>query len=72
MKEARPSYQRDRCFDSSEWNPGGLFLERVESEEPIRYSVFQPGASIPLHCGASSKILMAYLPGERMGWDHLC
>jgi DNA-binding IclR family transcriptional regulator len=39
----------------------GIVLERVESEEPIRYSVFQPGASIPLHCGASSKILMAHL-----------
>ena len=39
----------------------GIVLDRVESEEPIRYSLFQPGASIPLHCGASSKILMAYL-----------
>jgi DNA-binding IclR family transcriptional regulator len=39
----------------------GIVLDRVESEEPIRYSLFQPGASLPLHCGASSKILMAYL-----------
>ncbi|MDI7259320.1 MAG: IclR family transcriptional regulator [Thermodesulfobacteriota bacterium] len=42
----------------------GIVLERVESEEPVRYSIFQPGASIPLHAGASSKILMAYLPEE--------
>ena len=42
----------------------GIVLDRVESEEPIRYSLFQPGASLPLHCGASSKILMAYLPEE--------
>ena len=42
----------------------GIVLDRVESEEPIRYSLFQPGATIPLHCGASSKILMAYLPEE--------
>ena len=40
----------------------GIVLDRVESEEPIRYSLFQPGASIPLHAGASSQILMAYLP----------
>jgi DNA-binding IclR family transcriptional regulator len=47
----------------------GIVLERVESEEPIRYSLFQPGASIPLHAGASSEILMAYLPeGD---WDRV-
>lgn len=40
----------------------GIVLDRVESEEPIRYSLFQPGAIIPLHAGASSKILLAYLP----------
>jgi len=47
----------------------GVCLERVESEEPIRYSFFQPGASLPLHCGASSKILMAHLPEDE--WDHI-
>ena len=47
----------------------GIVLDRVESEEPIRYSLFQPGAIIPLHCGASSKILMAYLPEEE--WDRI-
>ena len=47
----------------------GIVLERVESEEPIRYSLFQPGASIPLHCGASSKILMAHLSEE--DWDRI-
>lgn len=47
----------------------GMVLERVESEEPIRYSLFKPGASIPLHAGASSKILMAYLPEEE--WDRI-
>jgi IclR family KDG regulon transcriptional repressor len=47
----------------------GIVLERVESEEAIRYSLFQPGATIPLHAGASSKILMAYLPEEE--WDYI-
>ena len=36
----------------------GIVLERVESEEPIRYSLFKPGTSIPIHCGASRKILV--------------
>ena len=47
----------------------GMVLERVESEEPIRFSLFQPGASIPLHAGASSKILMAYLAEE--DWERI-
>ncbi len=47
----------------------GIVLERVESEEPIRYSLFQPGMSLPLHCGASSKILIAYLTEE--DWDRI-
>jgi len=47
----------------------GMVLERVESEEPIRYSLFQPGAAIPLHAGASSKILMAYLGEE--DWERI-
>jgi DNA-binding IclR family transcriptional regulator len=46
----------------------GIVLDRVESEEPIRYTLFQPGASIPLHAGASSKILMAYLPEKDWDW----
>ncbi|MEW6377386.1 MAG: IclR family transcriptional regulator [Thermodesulfobacteriota bacterium] len=47
----------------------GIVLERVESEEPIRYSLFQPGAYLPLHGGASSKILMAFLPEK--DWDRI-
>ena len=42
-------------------------LERVESEEPIRYSLFTPGANLPLHAGASSKVLLAYL--SEAEWD---
>jgi len=47
----------------------GVVLERVESQEPIRFSLFQPGAILPLHGGASSKVLMAYLPEEE--WDRI-
>lgn len=39
----------------------GMCLERVESKESIRLSLYEPGARLPLHCGASNKILMAYL-----------
>jgi DNA-binding IclR family transcriptional regulator len=47
----------------------GIVLERVESELPIRFTLYQPGASIPLYCGASGKILMAYLHEEE--WDRI-
>jgi IclR family transcriptional regulator, KDG regulon repressor len=47
----------------------GVVLERVESEEPVRVSLFQPGASLPLHGGASSKVLMAHLPEE--DWERI-
>jgi IclR family transcriptional regulator, KDG regulon repressor len=47
----------------------GICLERVECDEPIRYSSFKRGATVPLHCGASSKILMAYLPEVK--WDQI-
>jgi DNA-binding IclR family transcriptional regulator len=46
-----------------------ICLERVESEEPIRYSLFIPGASLPLHAGASSKVLMAFLPESE--WESI-
>lgn len=38
----------------------GMCLAKVESDGPIRLSL-RPGASLPLHSGASTKILMAYL-----------
>jgi len=46
-----------------------ICLERVESEEPIRYSLFTPGASVPLHAGASSKVLLAFLPEKE--WESI-
>jgi len=47
-----------------------ICLERIESEEPVRYSsLFRPGATLPLHCGAGGKVLMAYLPERE--WDKI-
>jgi DNA-binding IclR family transcriptional regulator len=46
-----------------------ICLERVESDHPIRYSLFQAGAILPFHAGASSKILMAHLPERE--WDRI-
>ena len=46
-----------------------MCLEKVESEQAVRYSIFQPGADLPLHAGASTKILMAFLPEEE--WDRI-
>lgn len=39
---------------------GGVCLERVETPQPLRLSV-TPGRQLPLHAGASQKVLMAYL-----------
>jgi IclR family transcriptional regulator, KDG regulon repressor len=47
----------------------GLCQEIVECVEPVRSSTYQPGESIPLHCGASGKILMAYLSEPE--WDRI-
>jgi DNA-binding IclR family transcriptional regulator len=47
----------------------GICLERVESDDPIRWTAFQPGQEIPLHCGAPSKLLMASLSEE--DWDRV-
>jgi IclR family KDG regulon transcriptional repressor len=46
-----------------------ICLDRLESEHPIRSSMFQPGTTQPLHAGSSSKILMAYLPETE--WDKI-
>jgi DNA-binding IclR family transcriptional regulator len=46
----------------SEGGCRAVCLDRVESREPLRLSV-QPGREIPLHAGASQKILLASLPG---------
>jgi DNA-binding IclR family transcriptional regulator len=45
----------------SEGGGSALCLDRVESREPLRLSV-QPGHEMPLHAGASQKILLAHLP----------
>jgi DNA-binding IclR family transcriptional regulator len=42
-------------------NNASVCLLRVESPHPLRLSV-QPGRALPLHAGASQKVLLAYLP----------
>jgi len=46
-----------------------MLLGKAESEEPIRYSLPRAEQSRPLTCGASGKVLMAYLPEE--DWDRI-
>lgn len=46
-----PSESRDRS----------VCIERVESTQPLRLSV-EPGRDLPLHAGASAKILLAFMP----------
>jgi IclR family transcriptional regulator, acetate operon repressor len=40
---------------------GAVCLLRVESPHPLRLSV-EPGHRLPLHAGASQKVILAYLP----------
>ena len=55
----------------------GMCLERVETAQPLRLSV-TPGRQLPLHAGASQKVLLAFLPEEEVervidaGLEHLC
>lgn len=55
----------------------GVCLERVETPQPLRLSV-TPGRQVPLHAGASQKVLLAYLPRDDVerviagGLEHLC
>jgi len=38
-------------------------LERVETPQPLRLSV-QPGRQLPMHAGASQKVLLAFMPAD--------
>lgn len=55
----------------------GVCLERVETPQPLRLSV-TPGRQLPLHAGASQKVLLAFLPTDDVervidaGLEHLC
>jgi len=50
---------------TSEHHDHGVCLERVESPHPLRLSV-HTGRLLPLHAGASQKVLLAYLPHEEI------
>lgn len=55
----------------------GVCLERVETSQPLRLSV-TPGRQLPLHAGASQKVLMAYMEPDALDralahpLEHLC
>jgi DNA-binding IclR family transcriptional regulator len=41
-----------------------IYLDRVEARWPLRLHL-EPGSRVPLHCTASGKLLLAYLPEPR-------
>ncbi|MDQ7977319.1 IclR family transcriptional regulator [Paraburkholderia sp. SARCC-3016] len=41
-----------------------VYVDRVETEWPLRMHL-QPGSHVPLHCSASGKLLLSFLPKER-------
>lgn len=41
-----------------------IYLDRVEARWPLRLHL-EPGSRVPLHCTASGKLLLAFLPEDR-------
>jgi DNA-binding IclR family transcriptional regulator len=41
-----------------------VYVDRVETEWPLRMHL-QPGSHVPLHCSASGKLLLSFLPKDR-------
>lgn len=41
-----------------------VYLDRVESAFPLRMEL-RPGTRVPLHCSASGKLFLAWLPAQR-------
>ncbi len=41
-----------------------VYLDRVETQWPLRMHL-QPGSRVPLHCTASGKLLLAFLPSAQ-------
>jgi IclR family transcriptional regulator, acetate operon repressor len=41
-----------------------VYLDRVESAFPLRMEL-RPGTRVPLHCSASGKLFLAFLPAQR-------
>jgi IclR family acetate operon transcriptional repressor len=41
-----------------------VYVDRVETEWPLRMHL-QPGSHVPLHCSASGKLLLSFMPRER-------
>lgn len=41
-----------------------LYLDRVEAKRPLRLTI-DVGAHVPLHCSASGKLFLAYMPKRR-------
>lgn len=49
-----------------------VYLDRVETAWPLRFHL-QPGSRVPLHCSASGKLFLAYMPPTQRNrlLDHL-
>jgi DNA-binding IclR family transcriptional regulator len=41
-----------------------VYVDRVETEWPLRMHL-KPGSHVPLHCSASGKLLLSFLPKDR-------
>lgn len=44
-----------------------VFLDRVESDSPLRVQLFA-GSRLPLHCTSAGKLFLAMMPSRRRDW----
>lgn len=54
----------ETCNFTTTDGAGVLYLDRVEAPWPWRLTL-EVGAHVPLHCTASGKLFLAYMPAER-------
>ncbi len=43
-----------------------LYVHKIESQQPLRASLTVGSASVPAHCSANGKVLLAHLPDDRL------
>ncbi len=43
-----------------------LYVHKIESQKPLRASLTVGSASVPAHCSANGKVLLAHLPDDRL------
>lgn len=54
----------ETCNLTAPAGPEVVYLDRVETPEPLRFAL-RPGSRVPVHCSASGKLILAFLPAAQ-------